>query len=474
MTNKTKILNYMRPAMAIIPDVAEPERRILFKYRALWTAIATLLYLICSQIPLYGIYKSSAGDPFYWMRVILASNRGTLMELGISPMVTASMIMQLLAGAKLIDVDQNVKEDKQLYSGAQKLLGILIAFGEAFAYVWSGMYGDLDKLGAGNAILIIIQLVFSAIVMIMIDELLSKGYGIGNSGTSLFIAINICENIMWKAFSPITHKTQLGLEYEGAVIALLHGLFIQSDKISAIQSAILRDSLPNLTNLLATVLVFLIVIYFQGFKVDIPIKNNKVRGGLTSYPIKLFYTSNIPIILQTALVSNLYFLSQILYRNFKGNFIIRLLGYWQELENGQTVPVGGLVYYVSPPRSISEAIFDPIHTILYTAFILGTCAVFSKTWIDVSGSSPKDVAKQLKEQDMQIVGYRDSSMKEVLKRYIPIAASFGGMCIGALTILADFLGAIGSGTGILLSVTIIYGYFETLKKEKEQGTLELF
>lgn len=91
--------------MAIIPEVTEPERRVLFKYRALWTAIATLIYLICSQIPLYGIYKSATGDPFYWMRVILASNRGTLMELGISPMVTSSMIMQLLAGAKLIDVD---------------------------------------------------------------------------------------------------------------------------------------------------------------------------------------------------------------------------------------------------------------------------------------------------------------------------------------------------------------------------------
>lgn len=98
--------------------------------------------------------------------------------------------------------------------------------------------------------------------MIMVDELLSKGYGIGNSGTSLFIAINICENIMWKAFSPITHRTALGIEYEGAVIALFHGLLIQSDKVSALQSAILRDNLPNLTSLLATVLVFLIVIYF--------------------------------------------------------------------------------------------------------------------------------------------------------------------------------------------------------------------
>lgn len=258
------------------------------------------------------------------------------------------------------------------------------------------MYGDISSLGAGNAILIIIQLVFSAVVMIMIDELLSKGYGIGNSGTSLFIAINICENIMWKAFSPITHRIDQNLEYEGAVIALFHGLIVRPDKITALQSAIMRDSLPNLSNLLATVLVFLIVIYFQGFKVDIPIKNNKVRGQTSSYPIKLFYTSNIPIILQTALVSNMYFLSQILFKNFRNNFLIRLLGNWQDMENGNSVPVGGLVYYISPPRSISEAILDPIHTVLYTVFILGTCALFSKTWIEVSGSSSRDVRESSK------------------------------------------------------------------------------
>jgi protein transport protein SEC61 subunit alpha len=85
---------------------------------------------------------------------------------------------------------------------------------------------------------------------------------------------------------------------------------------------------------MATVMVFCVVIYFQGFKVDIPIKNRKVRGQVSSYPIKLFYTSNIPIILQTALVSNLYFMSQMLHRNFRGNFLIRLLGQWQEVDMG--------------------------------------------------------------------------------------------------------------------------------------------
>ena len=75
-------------------------------------------------------------------------------------------------------------------NGAQKLLGILIAVGEAVAYVLSGMYGSVGQLGVGNAIIIIIQLCFAGIIVICLDELLQKGYGLG-SGISLFIATNI-------------------------------------------------------------------------------------------------------------------------------------------------------------------------------------------------------------------------------------------------------------------------------------------
>merc|ERR1711999_766 len=109
---------------------------------------------------------------------------------------------------------------------------------------------------------------------------------------------------------------------------------------------------------------------------------------------------------------------------------------------------------------------DPIHALVYVAFVLLSCALFSKTWIEVSGSSSRDVAKQLRDQQMMFKGHREESLIKVLDMYIPTAAAFGGMCIGMLTIVADFLGAIGSGTGILLAVTIIYGLFEQVIKEQ--------
>ncbi|NP_001408750.1 protein transport protein Sec61 subunit alpha isoform X2 [Pongo pygmaeus] len=400
-----KFLEVIKPFCAVLPEIQKPERKIQFREKVLWTAITLFIFLVCCQIPLFGIMSSDSADPFYWMRVILASNRGTLMELGISPIVTSGLIMQLLAGAKIIEVGDTPK-DRALFNGAQKLFGMIITIGQAIVYVMTGMYGDPAEMGAGICLLIIIQLFVAGLIVLLLDELLQKGYGLG-SGISLFIATNICETIVWKAFSPTTINTGRGTEFEGAVIALFHLLATRTDKVRALREAFYRQNLPNLMNLIATVFVFAVVIYFQGFRVDLPIKSARYRGQYSSYPIKLFYTSNIPIILQSALVSNLYVISQMLSVRFSGNFLVNLLGQWA-------------------------------------------------------------VAKQLKEQQMVMRGHRDTSMVHELNRYIPTAAAFGGLCIGALSVLADFLGAIGSGTGILLAVTIIYQYFEIFVKEQAE------
>ena len=85
---------------------------------------------------------------------------------------------------------------------------------------------------------------------------------------------------------------------------------------------------------------------------------------------------------------------------FAGNILINLLGVWADNGPQRSYPIGGLCYYLSPPESLQAMLADPVHAILYIVFMLGSCAFFSKTWIDISGSSAKDVAKQLKEQQM--------------------------------------------------------------------------
>jgi len=312
-------------------------------------------------------------------------------------------------------------------------------------------------------------LVFAGLVVILVDELMTKGYGLG-SGISLFIATNICETIVWKALNPYTVNRGRGTEFEGAIVALFYLLATRNDKVKALREAFFRPDLPNITNLFATIVVFAIVIYFQGFRVELPLKKQRTRGVSGSYPIKLFYTSNMPIMLQSALTTNVFMISQILYTRFPDNPLIQLLGVWN-IQGSYQYAIGGLAYYLSPPNSPNGGLLDdPLRALVYIAFVLSSCALFSKFWVELSGSSVRDVQKQFGDQDLLIQNHeRDTS--KVLGRYIPIAATFGGLCIGALSVFADLLGAIGSGTGILLAVTIIYQYFEIFAKETELQNL---
>ena len=158
----------LQPAMVVLPEVSQPEKPVKFQDKVLWTAVSLFIFLVCCQIPVYGIRASANADPFYWLRVILASNKGTLMELGISPIVNSGLIMQLLSGAKIIDVDENNKEDRTLFNGAQKLFAIAITIVEAVAYVAAGMYGDVREIGIFISVLIVLQLFVAGIICILL------------------------------------------------------------------------------------------------------------------------------------------------------------------------------------------------------------------------------------------------------------------------------------------------------------------
>ncbi len=214
------------------------------------------------------------------------------------------------------------------YADFFAVFALIIALGQGTVYVLTGLYGQPSDLGAGICLLLIIQLISASLIVILLDELLQKGYGLG-SGISLFIATNICESIVWKAFSPTTINTGRGPEFEGAVVSLFHLLFTWNDKGRALREAFWRDRLPNIMNLIATVVVFAVVIYLQGFRIEIPVKSNRFRGQRGSYPVKLFYTSNMPIMLESALTSNVFIISQMLASRFPTNFLVRLLGVWE-------------------------------------------------------------------------------------------------------------------------------------------------
>eukprot|EP00494_Astrolonche_serrata_P033483 UN33752 len=390
-------VDFMRPIEGIIPSVKKPEKDVKIQSKIMYVVAVLIFYLACSKIPIYGIRPSSTDDPLSYYRVMLASNRGTLMELGISPIVTSGMILQALAGAKLISIDRNNPEQVRLYGVAEKFIGLITIFLQASFYtLFSGMYGTFADLGIANSLLIIIQLCTSGFIVVLLDDMLQGGYGFG-SAISLFISTGICESIAWQALSFRSVPTITGIEYEGALVNLAHAL-THGNRLGNLKNAFFREALPNISNLLATVVVFCVVVYFQGFRVEIPIRHTAMRARSTNntYPIKLFYTSTVPIMIQGAFTSTLFMMSNIIHSRFAGFAFTNLLGRWVTTPSGRSVPIGGLVYYLSAPRSLAEIATDPVHTLVYIIYVLATCSIFATAWLEFSGSSAKDVAKNLR------------------------------------------------------------------------------
>lgn len=432
----------------LVPTVTYPTTKKSYSEKAYWTGIVLLIYMVFSQVPLYGIDLSSS-DPFFVIRSIIASSRGTLMELGTSPMMTSEMVMQGLSAFGLADPAD------PLYEGCSKLVGLIITFGQAFYFTYTGFYGNISRL---KSFFVIIQLTFSGILLLLMDELLTNGWGLG-SGSNLFVASNFCENLVWKALSPVVLSSGRFKTFEGALFALPHLITTRGNFTRAIKEALFRKNAPNLSTLIATIFMFFFVVYLQGFRFNIPIHHVKIKGHSTVYPIKLFYTSTTPIMLHNAITTNIKLISRILNKKFPDLFITRLFGNWKENE-----PINGLVWIITAPKNIRK---DFMHFLVYSLFTMVSCGFLSRAWIEMSGKSPKDVAKRLKDQNLTIKGYRQETLIKVLYKYIPLAANAGGVAIGLVTIVSEILGIVGSGTGILLAVGTIFSYYESYLKESE-------
>jgi preprotein translocase SecY subunit len=453
-----RFLNLFKPIARVIPEIKAPERRVRFNEKIFWTAIVLVIYLIMSEVPLYGI-PATTQESFSALRIIWASHRGTLMELGIGPIVTAGLILQLLVGSGMIECDMSRPEDRALFTTASKVFSIILTGVQAFAYMVSGMY---SVPSGAVAMIVFLQLLASGIILLLMDELVQKGWGLG-SGISLFIMAGVAQQIIWQCFNPPT-----GL-FVGALTLVLTGQQTLTWWIVG------GGAYPSLIGFIATIAAFLIIIYMEGVRVELPLSYAGYKGYRSRYPIKLLYVSNLPVIFASALFANIYLFSQ-LFWSMNGqpspgrNFWLDLLGQfqWTGENNQQLEPIGGLVYYVTPPHSLANALERPDRAFGYMGILIVFSVIFSLTWLEVGGLGPSTVAKQLVDAGMQIPGYRRSgkAVESILKRYIPTVTILGGIVVGLIAAVSDFFGVFGSGMGILLSVGIIYQYYELLMQER--------
>jgi preprotein translocase subunit SecY len=229
------------------------------------------------------------------------------------------------------------------------------------------------------------------------------------------------------------------------------------------------NQLPSIFGLCLTAGVLLILVYTQGMKVEIPIVSTKYRGFAATYPIKMMYVSNIPVILATALTANAVFLGQMFWSNFNprnNNAFLNILGQFDP--TSPSTPIGGIVYYITPPRGLDLAALDPMRAVLYVLFMIGIVVVFGKLWVELGGLSPKKAAQNLLDADVQIPGFRRSNrpVESLLNKYIPSVTIIGSVVLGVIAGVSDVLGVFGTGIGVLLMVDILINYYNQLIKEQ--------
>lgn len=477
-------LRALSPFVRVMPEVKAPDREISFREKVMWTVLVLIIFLIMSHLPIFGVNKNTGTDYLWAMRVILASTRGTLMELGIGPIVTAGLVMQLLSGSKIIDVDFGDPDDRALFTGGQKVLALFMTAFQAAAYIGGNAYGPLT---ADQGVIVWLQLMAAGIIVILMDELVQKGWGLG-SGVSLFIMTNVAGQVMYNMFNVTQYEGSAPVGYAnestnlpvGIVAALVSNLL----RVFGIGSSAgppvdlswfwIRDGTnPGVLALLITFAIFMAVIWMESVRVEIPLQYAKYRGMKAKYPIKLLYTSNIPVILAQALYANIIFFGQIIWSNWNRdglNPFLSWIGIFKE-ENNRLVAQSGLARYITPPQGILHIASQPDgipHAIIYTALMILLCWGFSVIWVEISGIAPRDVSRQLLDSGYIVPGFRRSEkvLERLLDRYIPVVAGLGGFLIGILAAVADIMGALASGTGILLMVSIIKQYYETIAKEQ--------
>ena len=487
-----------------IPSVSSPLSRLGFMDKFKWTALMLLIYFVMSQVLVFGVVPKQ-NQQLQFLEIVLGSAFGSLMTLGIGPIVTASIILQLLVGSKIVPWDTKTEKGKTLFQGTQKILAFVFALLEAFIFSAFSIIG----VEPGFLVLVVIQLAIGGWLVVFMDELISK-WGFG-SGVGLFIVAGVSKGIMQQMFNPLTLEGTIPLTGENPAG------FIPQAAIQFAQAQMI-PALFALLPVIATFIVFFLVIYTQSIKVEIPLAFGSLSGFGRRWPLKFFYTSNMPVILVAALLANV----QLFARMLSGGS--SWLGVFDH-STGQ--PTGGLVYYLLPPSGAAGqtlaiiliciaaltiigsllagklnknakkmgflfaivgliigaliitnpalsglTVFNPsdlIRFLTYSLFMIGGSVLFSVFWVQTSGMDAKSVSDQISSIGMYIPGARrDPRIIEAkLNNYIPQLTVLGGAVIGFLAAFADFTFAIGTGTGILLATMIIYQLYEDIAARHE-------
>jgi len=438
-----------------LPEVKGPvEKKLSFNVKLKWTLIILAAFFVLANIPLYGLGKNSL-DRFQYLAVILGTDFGSIISLGIGPIVMASIILQLLVGSKILDIDLTSEEGKKYFQGLQKLTVFFFIIFEAMIYV---LMRGLEAI-PGYTGIVIFQLCLGGLAIVFMDEVMHK-WGFG-SGVSMFILAGVG----WRLFAGFF---QFMGEQGGNCLADFYGTPCAGKVLVLLQSVINQtpvEAFKALAIIITTVLIFLAVVWAQSLKVEIPLSYDRLRGYGMRWPLSFFYTSVIPVILTAALISNMQLFAGLI-ENWLGHATI--LGGFSGRQ-----PISGLAFWMNHVNLVDALITGSfrsvfaIQAVVHILFYMAFSTLFAVFWVKTSGMDAASQARNIMSSGLQMPGFRKDErvLGAVLSRYILPLTIMGGAAIGLLAATADLLGALTSGTSILLAVMIMYQFYQNIAQQ---------
>ncbi|KAJ3075406.1 translocon subunit [Podochytrium sp. JEL0797] len=457
----TNIKSY-KSILRLVPQISSPSARVPFGDKIVWTFSSGVVFLFGTQMPLF-LAQQTSSDALYWLRPVLGGNRASVMDFGVSSVVAAALVCQLLYASGRLTVDFSLREHKVLFGALQKGLAMVFVLLQAVIAVFGGVYGsELTPFAMGALIL---QLCVAGMLCITIDEVLQRGYGFG-TGYNLFIGAHITENLVWNTLSFRSLQTGRGTEYEGSLVALVQLVLTRRDKFRAVKEAFYRTNLPNVSSLLVQVGVLGAALYGQAVRYEITLQHSLQRQNMAKFPIKLFYCGGIPVLVVATAVGMYTFVSQALFNIAPQNILVRVLGVWKSYDKiPQRFASSGLAYYLSPPRSLFAAFRDPFQFALYAGLVVFACVAISSLWPEAAGTTAKDSAKMLESKGLVFPGRREGGIYKELKKLVPSMSMAGGAVLAVLAVVGDLLGPNGTGTSSVILLTTLYQFFEIIAVE---------
>ncbi len=463
---------------SFIPEVRKPsEKKLDFNTKLKWTLIILGSFFVLANIPLFGL-SENALERFEYLAIILGTDFGSIISLGIGPIVMASIILQLLSGSGIIKIDTTSEEGRKFFQGVQKLLVFFFIIFEAMVYVL--MQGLQAMPGLGW--LVIFQLVLGGLVIFYMDEVTQK-WGFG-SGVSMFIAAGVAWRLFTSAFQFINAQGKnCLLDFTNTACSGKIFVFIQ-----AIINKTPPEAYSALGAIIATTIIFLIVVWAQSLKVEVPLSFGRLRGYGIKWPLSFFYASVIPVILVAALVANFQlfgglfenasqpcFADGILNRTAEGCTgsakIASYFGWMGKFIDGQ--PVSGFSFWIGSTNLVDLFIRGGFRSIfllqglIHILFFVVFATIFSVFWVKTSGMDARSQAEKISSSGLQVAGFRQDNriLESILDRYIMPLTVMGGAAIGLLAATTDLFGAIVSGTAMLLVIMIMFQFYQNIAQQ---------